>query len=276
MPPPSRTFAAPPPVTYGPFDGLLLVDKPAGPTSHDVVHRIRRTFRIAKVGHGGTLDPAATGLLVLLLGRATRLSDRIMGGNKTYEGTLRLGTVTNTQDMDGDVIEEKPFDAITREQAEAALEAFRGDIYQTPPMVSAIKVKGVPLYKLARKGQEVVREPRLIHIYRYEITGWAPPLVTFVVSSTKGTYVRTLAHDLGQVLGCGACLQNLSRTVSGTFNLTDATPLSTLLQGTREDLASRVIPYTQALQRHASGNGTHDPTPSMPEVRQERSPNTVS
>ncbi len=244
----NRSFSAPPLTEYGPFDGLLLVDKPSGPTSHDIVHKIRRNFRIEKVGHGGTLDPAATGLLVLLLGRATRLSDRIMGGDKEYAGTLRLGTVTNSQDMDGEVLEQKPFDAVTREQAEAALEPLKGDIYQMPPMVSAIKLNGVPLYKLARKGQEVVREPRLVHIYRFVITAWAPPLVTFTVACTKGTYVRTLAHDLGQALGCGACLQSLRRTASGAFNVADAAPFDTLLAGTKDELASRVIPYAQALQ----------------------------
>ncbi len=242
----THTFSAPPPVVYGPFDGILLVDKPAGPTSHDVVHKIRKTFRIDKVGHGGTLDPAATGLLVILLGRATRLSDLIMGGEKGYAGTIRLGTVTNSQDLDGEIIAENPFDAVTREQAETALEALRGDIYQTPPMVSAIKLHGVPLYKLARKGQEVVREPRLIHIYRFAIIGWAPPQVTFEVRSTKGTYVRTLAHDLGQALGCGACLESLRRTASGPFDVASAATLDTLLAGSKDDLAARVIPYSQA------------------------------
>lgn len=242
---PPRTYSAPPPVAYGPFDGLLLVDKPSGPTSHDVVHAVRRTFRIEKVGHGGTLDPAATGLLVILLGRATRLSDQVMGGDKTYEGVVRLGTITNSQDMDGEVVEERPYDGVAREQAEAALAAFRGDIYQTPPMVSAVKVKGVPLYKLARKGQEVAREPRLTHIYRFDITDWAPPLAAITVVCTKGTYVRTLAHDLGQALGCGACLQSLRRTASGAFAVSDAVPLDTLLAGSKDDLAARVIPCTR-------------------------------
>ncbi|MBM4163008.1 MAG: tRNA pseudouridine(55) synthase TruB [Lentisphaerae bacterium] len=240
-----RTFSAPPPVEYGPFDGLLLVDKPAGPTSHDVVHKIRRTFRIEKVGHGGTLDPAATGLLVILLGRATRLSDQIMGGEKTYAGVLRLGTVTNSQDLDGQIIAEQPFDAVTRDQAETALAALRGDIYQTPPMVSAIKLNGVPLYKLARKGQEVAREPRLVHIFRFAITAWVPPLVSFEVRCTKGTYVRTLAHDLGQALGCGACLHSLRRTASGSFDVAAAAPLDALLAGSKESLAARIIPYMQ-------------------------------
>jgi tRNA pseudouridine55 synthase len=243
--PASRTFSAPPPAACGPFDGLLLVDKPAGPTSHDVVHKIRSTFRIEKVGHGGTLDPAATGLLVILLGRATRLSDQVMGGEKTYAGVLRLGTVTNSQDMDGQIVAEHPFDAVTRDQAETALEALRGDIYQTPPMVSAIKLNGVPLYKLARKGQEVAREPRLVHIFRFAITAWAPPLVAFEVRCTKGTYVRTLAHDLGQTLGCGACLQSLRRTASGSFDVAAAAPFDALLAGSKDDLAARIIPCSK-------------------------------
>ena len=229
------------------FDGLLLVDKPSGPTSHDIVNKIRRTFRIEKVGHGGTLDPNATGLLIILLGKGTKLSDELMGGDKAYTGVMRLGRTTSTQDCDGEVLEEKPFGDITREQVEAALNALRGDIFQTPPMVSAIKVNGVPLYKLARKGQEVERKPRFVHIYKIGITDWAPPLVTFDVLCTKGTYVRTLAHDTGQALGCGASLDALRRTRSGAFRVEDATPFETLLAMTPDQLAAQVIPCHRAL-----------------------------
>ena len=230
------------------FDGLLLVDKPSGPTSHDIVNKIRRTFRIEKVGHGGTLDPNATGLLIILLGKGTKLSDELMGGDKAYTGVMRLGRTTSSQDCDGEVLEEKPFDAITREQVEAALIALRGDIFQTPPMVSAIKVNGVPLYKLARKGQEVERKPRFVHIYKIGITEWAPPLVTFDVLCTKGTYVRTLAHDAGQALGCGASLDALRRTRSGAFRVEDATPFDALLAMTPDQLAAQVIPCHRALE----------------------------
>ena len=237
-----------PSVEYGPFDGVLLIDKPAGPTSHDVVNTIRRTFRIDKVGHGGTLDPAATGLLVILLGRGTKLSDHIMGADKVYDGEIRLGTVTDSQDMDGETIAENPFSEITREQVEEAMGKMCGDIFQTPPMVSAVKIDGVPLYKLARKGQEVERKARLVHIYRFQMSEWNPPLVAVNVACTKGTYIRTLAHDLGQSLGCGACLQSLRRVASGNFNVADAIGFEAALSGSKEELASRVIPYIQVLK----------------------------
>lgn len=211
------------------IDGILLVDKPAGITSHDVVYRIRRAFKVAKVGHGGTLDPNATGLLIILLGKGTKLSDQLMGSDKRYRGTLRLGRTTSSQDCDGEILEEKPFDHITQEQVIAEMHKLEGDIYQTPPMVSAIKINGVPLYKLARKGEEVERKPRLVHIYRYALTEWASPLVTFEVDCTKGTYVRTLAHDVGQTLGCGASLDALRRLKSGSYDVQQAKSLAELM-----------------------------------------------
>ena len=230
-----------------PFDGVVLVDKPAGPTSHDVVAAIRRTFRIDKVGHGGTLDPNATGLLIILLGRGTRLSGPIMGGDKTYEGVMRLGRTTNSQDIDGETVAEKPCDGISADRIQAQMDTRLGDSYQTPPMVSAVKVNGVPLYKLARKGQDVPREPRFIHLYRFRLLAWQPPLATFDVVCSKGTYVRTLCHDIGQSLGCGACLETLRRTVSGTFKIGDALPAAELVKLTRDQLAARVIPYQKIL-----------------------------
>ena len=230
------------------FDGVLLVDKPVGPTSHDIVHKIRRTFRIEKVGHGGTLDPNATGLLIILLGKGTKLSDRLMGSDKAYSGVMRLGRTTSSQDCDGETLEEKPWEHVTREQVEAQMAALTGDLFQTPPMVSAIKIDGVPLYKLARKGQEVERKPRFIHVYRFAVTEWASPLVTFDVECTKGTYVRTLAHDVGQALGCGACLDALRRTRSGAFSVADAMPFDDILQLTPSQLAVRVIPLQRAIQ----------------------------
>ena len=234
------------------FDGLLLVDKPTGPTSHDIVHKIRKTFHIEKVGHGGTLDPNATGLLIILLGKGTKLSDQLMGGDKAYSGVMRLGRTTSSQDCDGETLEEKPWDLITREQVEAKMAELTGDLFQTPPMVSAIKVEGVPLYKLARKGQEVERKQRFIHIYKFALTEWAPPLVTFDVSCTKGTYVRTLAHDVGQALGCGACLDALRRTQSGAFDVKDALPFDDILKLTSDQLAARVIPCSRLAVRPAS------------------------
>jgi len=233
------------PSFLGLFDGVLLVDKPVGPTSHDIVNAIRRTFRIEKVGHGGTLDPNATGLLVVLLGKGTKLSDQLMGGDKAYTGVMRLGRVTSSQDRDGETLEENPWEHVTRAQVEEKMDGFLGDIFQTPPMVSAIKIEGVPLYKLARKGQEVERKPRFIHIFRFAVTEWAPPLVTFDVLCTKGTYVRTLAHDVGQALGCGASLEALRRTRSGLFDVKDAMPFENILKLTPDQLSARVMPLAR-------------------------------
>ena len=198
-----------------PFDGLLPMDKPAGMTSHDVVDRVRRHFRLRKVGHGGTLDPMATGLLVLLLGRGTRLSNLVMGSDKTYEGDLRLGITTSTEDVDGEILAEKDPSGVTADQLADAMRRRVGDLMQTPPMVSAIKKDGVPLYKLARRGQEVAREARLIHIYEFALLSYAPPVARFRLRCTKGTYVRTLVADIGAELGCGAHLAALRRTTSG-------------------------------------------------------------
>ena len=241
----SPSAAKPPP--SDPFDGVLLVDKPAGPTSHDIVAGIRRVFRIDKVGHGGTLDPNATGLLVILLGRGTRLSAQVMGGDKTYTGVMRLGRTTNSQDIDGETIEEKPCDGIAAAQIQAQMDARLGDSYQTPPMVSAVNVNGVPLYKLARKGQEVAREPRFIHLYRFRLLRWESPLASFDIVCSKGTYVRTLCHDIGQTLGSGACLEALRRTASGAFRIEDAMPFDDLLKLPKDQLAARILPYQKFL-----------------------------
>lgn len=238
-------MAAPSLATLGPLDGLLLVDKPSGPTSHDVVAQIRRRFRIPKVGHGGTLDPMATGLLVILLGKGTKISDRVMGHDKTYEGTLRLGIETDSQDADGQVVAEKDAGAVTAAQVEEQFKLRLGDQMQLPPMVSAIKIQGVPLYKLARKGETVERQPRLIHVYRFELLEYAPPDVRFVVACTKGTYVRTLAHDVGQALGVGAHLVALRRTKIGQLDVAQARPLAELLEAPALD--GQVIPLAAAL-----------------------------
>jgi tRNA pseudouridine55 synthase len=220
------------------FHGILLVDKPGGITSHDVVARIRHKFAFKKVGHGGTLDPMATGLLVILLGRkATRLSGEIMGGDKTYAGTLRLGIATNTQDADGQIISEADPSAITREMLAAEMAKFQGDIQQIPPMVSAIKQNGVPLYKLARKEQEVEREARLRHIYSFRLSEFNPPQADFVLKCSKGTYVRTLCHDIGANLGCGGHLAALRRLASGDFDIEEAYALNDILDMDLDQLA---------------------------------------
>jgi tRNA pseudouridine55 synthase len=228
---------------FSPLDGAILIDKPAGPTSHDVVDAIRRRFGIKKVGHCGTLDPNATGLLIIVLGRGTKLSEKLMGDDKVYEGTIKFGETTNSYDADGEILETRPVPPLTLEQLNEAAATFMGDQMQTPPMVSAIKIKGVPLYKLARKGIEVEREPRLVHIYNFRFTNYEPPLGQFKVACTKGTYVRSIAHELGQKLGCGAHLAALRRSVSGKFDVADATPLDAVLKLTPAELEKKVIPF---------------------------------
>jgi len=225
------------------LDGALLIDKPAGPTSHDVVDKIRRKFGIKKVGHCGTLDPNATGLLIIVLGRGTKLSERLMSDDKVYEGTIKFGETTDSYDADGEILETKPVPTLTLEQLNEAAAPFIGDIMQTPPMVSAIKKNGVPLYKLARKGVEVEREARLVHIYNFRFTEYQEPNAQFRLACTKGTYVRSVAHELGQKLGCGAHLATLRRSVSGKFDVADALPLDTILQMSQAELEKRVIPF---------------------------------
>jgi tRNA pseudouridine55 synthase len=203
-------------------DGVLPVDKAAGMTSHDVVALVRRRLQIKKVGHCGTLDPIATGLLLLTLGRGTKIQDLLMSEDKEYAGTMKLGITTSTQDRAGEVVEERPVPQITDADVRSAFEKFCGDFYQMPPMVSAIKQGGVPLYKLARQGKVVEREPRLVHVYRYNIDRIALPEIDFTVVCSKGFYVRTYAHDIGEALGCGAHLQSLRRTKSGRFSVNGA------------------------------------------------------
>src|SRR5437773_6387766 len=182
-------------------DGVLLVDKAEGMTSHDVVALIRRKLEIKKVGHCGTLDPIATGLLLLTLGRGTKIQDLLMSEDKEYSGTMMLGVTTSTQDKEGQVIEQREVPAFDEKTIRAAFEKFRGDFYQMPPMVSAIKHAGVRLYKLARQGKTIERAPRLVHVYRYAIDRIALPKIDFTVVCSKGFYVRTYAHDVGVELG---------------------------------------------------------------------------
>jgi tRNA pseudouridine55 synthase len=228
---------------FSALDGAILIDKPVGPTSHDVVDAIRRRFQIKKVGHCGTLDPNATGLLIIVLGRGTKLSEKLMGDDKVYEGTIKFGETTNSYDTDGEITISLPVPPLTLEQLNEEAAKFIGDQMQMPPMVSAIKKNGVPLYKLARKGIEVEREPRLIHIYNFRFTNYAEPLGEFRVACTKGTYVRSIAHDLGQKLGCGAHLATLRRSVSGKFDVADATKLDDVLNLTAAELEKKVLPF---------------------------------
>src|SRR5664279_105910 len=228
---------------FSPLDGAILIDKPAGPTSHDVVDAIRRRFGIKKVGHCGTLDPNATGLLIIVLGRGTKLSEKLMGDDKVYEGAIQFGETTDSYDADGEITASLPVPPLTLEQLNEEATKFIGDLMQIPPMVSAIKKNGVPLYKLARKGIEVEREPRLIHIYNFRFTNYAEPLGDFRVACTKGTYIRSIAHDLGQKLGCGAHLTTLRRSASGRFDVKDALTLDLILKLSATELEKKILPF---------------------------------
>ncbi len=226
--------------------GVLLVDKPTDWTSHDVVSFVRR-FGIKKVGHCGTLDPAATGLLVLVLGRATKIADRLSGQDKTYEAVMEIGKETFTQDAEGEITAETDWSAVTEEQIHAACTKFKGEIEQIPPMVSAKKQDGKRLYKLARKGIEVERQPRPITIHELTVDNVSLPNVSFMVHCSKGTYVRTLCYDIGKVLGCGAFLKVLRRTQSGSFHIKDAFDMETIRSWNREMLLANFIPLEKAL-----------------------------
>lgn len=223
------------------IDGVLLVDKAPAMTSHDVVAITRRVLNTRKVGHCGTLDPLATGLLIITIGRGTKIQDLLMSEDKEYIGTIRFGQTTSSQDADGEVLEEKPVPDLNLEALEQAFAKFQGDFYQTPPMVSAIKKDGVPLYKLARQGKTVEREPRLVHVYGHQILRIEPPEVDFRVLCSKGFYVRTYAHDIGQLLGCGAHLKALRRTASGKFRVDGVLTVDELRTLPFEQIKARVL-----------------------------------
>lgn len=222
------------------------MDKPSGLTSHDVVYHLRRKLQMKKIGHAGTLDPMATGLLVMLIGKATRISQYLISVDKIYEGEATLGVVTDSQDAQGEVMETRPVPSLTETQVRDAMNGFLGDQYQMPPMHSAIKIDGVPLYKMARKGEEIEREPRFIRIASFELNSFALPTLTFTLHCTKGTYVRTIAHDLGKKLGCGAHLSALRRTGSGKFNISQCLPLDQIEALSLPEIEKRLIPVYEA------------------------------
>jgi tRNA pseudouridine55 synthase len=221
--------------------GVLLVDKDPGMTSHDVVAIARKHMGIKKIGHCGTLDPMATGLLMLVVGRATKIQDLLMSEDKEYVGSITLGATTSTQDAEGTILEERDVPNLSEADIKAVFEKFTGHFEQIPPMVSAIKKDGVPLYKLARKGQEVKRDPRPVHITSYEITKVALPRIDFVVNCSKGFYVRTYAHDIGAELGCGGHLSALRRTRSGKFTLDRSVTIETLKTAGAEALIKSMV-----------------------------------
>ena len=214
------------------MNGILIVDKPRDWTSHDVVAKLRGIYRERRIGHSGTLDPMATGVLAVFLGRATRAVELCENDEKTYVAGLRLGTVTNTQDITGEVLETRPVD-VTQPQLEEVLSRFTGPQQQIPPMYSAVKIQGKKLYELARKGQTVERKPRDIVIHRLKLLGREGEDYILEVRCSKGTYVRTLCHDIGEALGCGGCLSSLRRTAAGRFSLEDAVTLEEI-QSARE------------------------------------------
>jgi tRNA pseudouridine55 synthase len=205
--------------------GILNLNKPSGPTSHDVVARIRRASGVRRVGHAGTLDPAASGVLVVCLGQATRVVEYLVSSKKRYEATVRLGITTETGDAQGRVIRSISEIHTSRAQVERALSRFRGRVEQVPPMYSALKHEGKALYELARRGIEVERSPRVVEIHHLRLTGWTPPTFRILVECSKGTYVRVLAADLGEVLGTGGHLEQLVRVACGHYTLEDAVSL---------------------------------------------------
>ena len=207
------------------MEGILVVHKPEGITSHDVVARARRSLNFKKIGHAGTLDPMATGVLVCLVGKSTKLFDQFMTFDKVYRSTMILGQVTDTADTQGQTLSQKPYDDVTQEQVESVMADFRGSILQVPPMFSAVKHKGKKLYEYARQGLTVEREPKPIRIDELRIENFQLPTIDIYVACSKGTYIRQLAHDIGEQLGCGACVSRIERVSVGPYTLDEAISL---------------------------------------------------
>lgn len=241
------------------LDGVLIIDKPKSWTSFDVCNFIKRRFHIKKVGHTGTLDPQATGVMIILLGRCTTLSKHLTEQRKTYNGTLRLGIRTDSQDCDGKIVEELPWDHITPKDIGKSAKKFTGTLMQCPPMVSAVKHQGKRLYKLARAGQVVERQPRPITVFRFEIGKIDLPHVHFDVEVSKGTYVRTLVEDFGTALGSTAYLESLRRTGVGAYTLEDCASIEQLekLQN-----ADELKPYLIRELRESHNSSKKDPIPA--------------
>jgi tRNA pseudouridine55 synthase len=230
------------------ISGALVVDKPVGMTSHDVVQAIRNGTGLRRAGHTGTLDPRASGVLVILVGPAVRLSEYVSASDKRYQAIIRLGGSTDTFDAEGKVTLSKDPLTVTEEQFDKALQTFVGEIEQTPPPYSAVKVQGRKAYEMARQGEEVDLTPRKITVHHLEVLEWAPPEVVIDVHCSSGTYVRSLANDLGVMLGCGAYLVGLRRTKSGRFSLRDSVPLRKLQEAfTAGNWYQYLIPAAEAL-----------------------------
>ena len=222
------------------MNGIVIIDKPQGWTSQDVTARLRRVFNTRRIGHGGTLDPMATGVLPVFVGRATRGVEFFEHAEKTYETVLRLGLITDTEDISGNVLTEQ--DAfVTGEELEAVLEKFRGDILQVPPMYSALKINGQKLVDMARKGKTVERQPRPITIHELTLLGMEAEGIRLRVRCSKGTYIRTLCKDIGEALGCGGCMAALRRVQAGEYTIDEAVPLLQLLEETEPEKFLRPV-----------------------------------
>lgn len=240
------------------MDGIIVINKERGFTSHDVVAKLRGILHMKKIGHTGTLDPEAQGVLPVALGKGTRLVELLTEKEKTYEAWLHLGITTDTQDMTGAVLEEKEV-CVSEEQIRAAAASFLGDQMQVPPMYSALKVGGKKLYELAREGKVVERAPRPVHFYEIEVLEIRLPLVRMRVSCSKGTYIRTLCHDLGNALGCGGCMETLLRTKSGAFTLENSCTLSQVEEAVRDgSIEEKVISIEEVLAEYPAVHCTSE------------------
>ena len=239
--------------------GILNIDKPHGMTSMQVVRRIKRASGFKRVGHAGTLDPIATGVVPVCFGQATRVMEYLLDGAKRYSGEILLGVSTDTYDAMGEVVSETDASAITSNQVRSALTQFQGEISQVPPMYSALKREGKRLYELARKGIEVEREPRPVSVYAIDLTGWAPPVATVNVDCGRGFYMRSLAHDVGRMLGCGGHLKSLARVKTGPFHLEESVTLEEaelcFEEGTWKDLVYNPDVALGSLRTIIAGRG---------------------
>ena len=229
------------------MDGIVIVDKPQDWTSQDVVSKLRGVFKTRRIGHGGTLDPMATGVLPVFVGRATRGVEFFEHAEKTYEAVLRLGLHTDTEDITGTVLAEKEVN-ITESQFLSVLEQFRGEIQQIPPMYSAIKINGQKLCDLARKGREVERQPRTITIHKLECLEFAGNIARLLVHCSKGTYIRTLCKDIGEALDCGGCMESLRRVTAGEYTIENSVPLQTLIES--EDPGAYLLPVDSMFKNY--------------------------
>ncbi|MDO4479094.1 MAG: tRNA pseudouridine(55) synthase TruB [Lachnospiraceae bacterium] len=237
-------------------NGIIIVNKAPGMTSFDVVYHIRKLYNMKKVGHTGTLDPDAVGVLPICLGKGTKVVDLLTNETKTYRAVMRLGITTDTQDTSGTILTKRPVN-VTEEQVRSALEALMGDQMQLPPMYSAIKINGQKLVDLARKGIEVERKPRKVHFSELKIHSIDLPEVTFEVTCSKGAYIRTLCHDAGEALGCGAAMAHLTRTRVGSFSLENAVSLDELREMTPEEREARLMPVDSVFSKMPRLNAAH-------------------